>query len=316
MNQAAKQAPLGQKKQHPFIASLHNQRELWLICIPIIIWAGIFCYYPLYGLLMAFVDYVPGKEIWQCNFVGLKHFIGFVTKPIFFNLLRNTLAMSLLNITIGFIFPILFAFLINELGNSTVKKVTQTMSYLPYFVSWVVVGSIVTTMLSNEGILNKMLMTFGLIDKPVPFLTKGENYWGMITIVNIWKNLGWQSIIYLSAMTGVDEEIYQAGAIDGLNRMGMAIHITLPTILPTIVLLWILAVGGILNAGFDQHLIIGNTTTQQYWEVIDTYAYRYGIQKGFYSVGTAVSLMKSLVGFALVVTTNAISRKVSDIALF
>ena len=161
-----------------------------------------------------------------------------------------------------------------------------------------------------------MLIQLGVIDKALPFLNKGEWYWVLYTIVNIWKSLGWSAIIYLSAMSGVDEELYQAGAIDGLGRWGMARHITLPSILPTIVLLWIMNVGSILNAGLDQHLIIGNSLTQQYWDVIDTYTYRYGVQEGYYSMGTAVTLMKSLVGFALVYITNAISRKVSDVALF
>ncbi len=304
------------KKVHPFLSSLKRQRELWLLCVPIIIWAIIFCYYPMYGLLMAFVEYIPGKEIWQCNFVGLKYFTSFVTKPVFYQLLRNTLVMSTMGMTIGFVCPIVFAFCLNEIGNLKIKKFVQTASYLPHFISWVVAGSMIKGLLASDGVVNDMLIQLGVIDKALPFLNKGEWYWVLYTIVNIWKSLGWSAIIYLSAMSGVDEELYQAGAIDGLGRWGMARHITLPSILPTIVLLWIMNVGSILNAGFDQHLIIGNSLTQQYWDVIDTYTYRYGVQEGYYSMGTAVTLMKSLVGFALVYITNAISRKVSDVALF
>ncbi len=174
----------------------------------------------------------------------------------------------------------------------------------------------VTQLLATDGVVNDFLVATGLSDSRISFLQKGEWYWGLYTIVNIWKGLGWSTIIYLSAMSGVDEELYQAGSIDGLGRWGLATRITLPSILPTIVLLWIMGVGNILSAGFDQHLIIGNPLTQKYWDVIDTYSYRYGVQQGYYSMGTAVSLMKSLVGFILVLVTNGIARKVSDVALF
>ena len=310
------QTQLQASRKARIMRTLQRDRQLWLLCIPILVWVAIFCYYPMYGLLMAFVDYQPGMSIWDCQFVGLQYFRDFVTKPIFKTLLRNTLAMSGLSLTISFVIPIVFAFMLNELYNLKVKKVVQTASYLPHFISWVVVGSMVTNLLSSDGTVNSLLIHFGFTEKPISFLNKGTWYWTIYTIINTWKSMGWSSIIYLSAMAGVDNELYEAGAIDGLGRLGMALHITLPTIVPTIVLLWIMGVGNILSAGFDQHLIIGNPLTQQYWDVIDTYAYRYGVQQGFYSVGTAVSLMKSVVGFVLVLIVNAVSRKVSDVALF
>ncbi|HML47879.1 MAG TPA: ABC transporter permease subunit, partial [Clostridia bacterium] len=201
-------------------------------------------------------------------------------------------------------------------GNLRIKKVVQTASYLPHFISWVVAGAMVKTLLSTDGAVNSFLLQMGWADKALPFLNRGQWYWTLYTLVNIWKGMGWSAIIYLSAMAGVDEQLYQAGAIDGLGRLGMARHITLPTILPTIVLLWIMGVGGILNAGFDQHLVLGNALTQKYWDVIDTYTYRYGVQEGYYSMATAVTLMKALVGFTLVLITNGIARKTSDVALF
>ena len=311
-------APAGaiRKKRHPFLQSLVKQREMWLLCVPIIVWVAVFCYYPMYGLLMAFVDYVPGREIWECDFVGLKYFARFITGNDFPRLLRNTLAMSGLSLTVGFVCPILFAFMLNELGNMKIKKFVQTASYLPHFISWVVAGAMVTQLLATDGVLNDLLLAAGLIDEPISYLQKGEWYWGLYTVINIWKGLGWSTIIYLSAMSGVDEELYQAGVIDGLGRLGLARHITLPPLIPTIVLLWIMNVGNILTAGFDQHLIIGNTITQRYWDVIDTYSYRYGVQQGYYSMGTAVSFMKALVGFVLVLVTNFIARRASDVALF
>ena len=310
------QPGIAANRRHPFLTSLIEQREMWLLCVPIIAWVLLFCYYPMYGLLMAFVNYTPGKQIWECGFVGLKYFKQFINGNDFWRILRNTLAMSGLNITVGFIAPILFAFMLNELGNPKVKKLVQTASYLPHFISWVVAGTMVPTVLGTDGVVNDVLLGLGVTKTRSQFLQKGEWYWWIITIVNIWKSLGWSAIIYLSAMAGVSEELCEAGAIDGMGRLGIAIHITLPAILPTIVLLWIMQVGNVLSAGFDQHLIIGNTITQRYWEVIDTYTYRYGVQNGYYSLGTAVSLMKSVIGFVLVLITNAIARKVGDVGLF
>ena len=310
------QPGIAANRRHPILTSLIEQREMWLLCVPIIAWVLLFCYYPMYGLLMAFVNYTPGKQIWECGFVGLKYFKQFINGNDFWRILRNTLAMSGLNITVGFIAPILFAFMLNELGNPKVKKLVQTASYLPHFISWVVAGTMVTTVLGTDGVVNDVLLGLGVTKTRIQFLQKGEWYWWIITIVNIWKSLGWSAIIYLSAMAGVSEELCEAGAIDGMGRLGIAIHITLPAILPTIVLLWIMQVGNVLSAGFDQHLIIGNTITQRYWEVIDTYTYRYGVQNGYYSLGTAVSLMKSVIGFVLVLITNAIARKVGDVGLF
>lgn len=312
---AAKQAK-GTRRRGELIRSFKSQREMWLLCVPIIAWVLIFCYYPMYGLSMAFVDYVPGREIWQSGWVGLKYFEQFIDSPVFLQLIRNTLTMSTLGITVGFVAPILFAFSLNEIGSLRTKKLVQTASYLPYFISWVVAGAMFKSLLNSDGVVSDLMVSLGWFPKATNILNKGEWYWGIFTVLNIWKGLGWSAIIYLSAMSGVDEELYQAGAIDGLGRWGMARHITLPSIMPTIVLLWIMGVGGILNAGFDQHLIIGNPLTQKYWDVVDTYTYRYGVQQGFYSMATAVQLMKSVIGFVLVLLTNSISRKVSDVALF
>jgi putative aldouronate transport system permease protein len=306
------------KKQfrRELLKNFRTEKELWLLSIPILFWVGLFCYYPMYGVLMAFFNYVPGRILFQTEFVGLAHFRSFITNPIFFQLLRNTLAMSLLGLTIGFISPIVFSLMLNEVASKRVKKSIQTISYLPYFISWIAAGSMIYAFLSSDGLINDMGRRFGLIENAIPFLTIGTNYWTIFTVINIWKGLGWSSIIYLSAITGTDTSLYEASSIDGAGRWGMMWHVTLPTIRPTIVMLWILGIGGILNAGFDQHLVLGNPSTQAYWDVIDTYVYRYGIQNGNYSVATAVSLMKSVIGFMLVFATNKISRRVLDISLF
>lgn len=296
--------------------TLYRERNLWLICLPLIAWVILFNYAPMYGILMAFVDYIPGKSIISSDWVGLKHFKAFFDSPDFGYVLRNTLAISGLNILFGFPAPIILALLLNELSKKKFKQVVQTISYLPHFISWVVVASVLFTLLGNEGILNDILLRLGWIDKPVSFLGEGKYFWAIITSANIWKDVGWSTIIYLSAMAGVDSEVYEAGRVDGLGRLGAMWHITLPGIRTTIVLLWILGIGGILNAGFEQQLLIGNAQTREYYEVIDTYVYKYGIQLGNYSYGAAVGLMKAVIGVSLVFGANRISKKVLDTSIF
>jgi len=293
-----------------------KERQLWLICIPMIIYVAIFAYYPMYGVIVSFMEYIPGAPILGSKWVGLRYFIEFFNSPDFGLILRNTLAISGLNIIFGFPAPIILALLLNELRNKHFKKIVQTVSYLPNFISWVVAASLIFSLLGSEGIINQLILDLGLAEESIGFLSTGSYFWWIITIANIWKSVGWSAIIYLSAIAGIDEELYQAGAVDGLGRFGMVWHITLPGISTTILLLWILRIGGILNAGFDQQLLIGNAMTREYWEVIDTYAYRYGIQLGRYSYATAVGLFKSIISIALIFITNTASKKLTDASIF
>lgn len=304
-----------QMKNRNVMRRLYRERQLWLISIPMIIWVLIFSYTPMYGILMAFVNYIPGNSIIQSDWAGLTHFKMFFDSPDFSIVLRNTLAISGLSILFGFPAPIVLAVLLNELKNKRFKKTIQTISYLPHFISWVVVASILFALLGNEGILNDLLMRFGIIDQPISYLGEGKYFWGIITSANLWKDVGWSTIIYLSAMAGVDSEMYDAGKVDGLNRFGLIWHITLPSIRSTIVLLWILGIGGILNAGFEQQLLIGNAQTREYYEVIDTYAYKYGIELGNYSYGAAIGLLKAIIGITLVFGANRFSKKVLDTSI-
>ena len=235
--------------------------------------------------------------------------------PYFWTLLKNTFSISLYSLAAGFAPPIILALLLNHQRVQWFKKTVQTVSYAPHFISTVVLVGMLKLLLSpSTGIVNIVISKLG--GTPIHFFARADLFPSLYVWSGIWQNVGWSAIIYLSAMAGVSEELCEAGAIDGMGRLGIAIHITLPAILPTIVLLWIMQVGNVLSAGFDQHLIIGNTITQRYWEVIDTYTYRYGVQNGYYSLGTAVSLMKSVIGFVLVLITNAIARKVGDVGLF
>ncbi|MBR0464598.1 MAG: sugar ABC transporter permease [Clostridia bacterium] len=294
---------------------LRRERELWILSAFILVWLAVICYYPMYGLIIAFKYYVPGKPFFTAKWVGLKYFSQFINGRDFPIVMRNTLAISGLNILFGFPAPILLALLLNELKNKHYKSVVQTVSYLPHFISWVVAASLLFSILNSEGFLNKILVRAGIIEAPINWLSKGEYFWGILTTANIWKGVGFSSIIYLSAIAGIDEELYQAGAVDGLNRTGSIWHITLPGIRTTVVLLGILQIGSILNAGFQQQLLLGTTQTRKYYEVIDTYAYKYGVQNNNYSYGTAVGLMKGVISVTLVLLANRISKKVMDIAV-
>ncbi len=305
-----------EKKKGALAKSLRTQKEIWIISFLALAWVILFCYVPMAGNIIAFYQWFPGQSLANSKFVGLDNFTRFFKLPAFKTVMRNTLVISGLSLTVGFMAPIIFALLLNEIQNRLFKKVVQTISYLPYFVSWVVVASIMLFLLGTEGAINQFLMWIGFLDKPINYLSRADMFWGILTTANIWKGLGWSAIIYISAITGVDQELYQAGAVDGLGRFGKVWHITIPGILPTIVVLFILGIGGILNAGFEQQLLIGTASTQKVYEVIDTYVYKYGIQQGNYTFGTAVGLMKSIFGFFLVWLTNYISGKVLDLRIF
>ncbi|MFE4711156.1 MULTISPECIES: ABC transporter permease [unclassified Paenibacillus] len=298
-----------------YLKRFSRERQLWLLSLPIILWVLLFAYYPMYGLVIAFQNYIPGQSLFG-NWIGFDNFVRFFNEPDFWMIIRNTLVISMLNLLIGFPAPILLALLLSEVKSKAFKKTIQSLSYVPYFISWVVVASILFTLLGSDGIINELLVRFGWIDKPILFLGEGKYFWGILTSANLWKDVGFSSIIYLSAIAGIDKEQYEAGRVDGLGRFGLVWHITLPNIRATIVLLFILALGGILNAGFEQQLLLGSPNTRDYHEVIDTYVYRFGVQLGNYSYGTAVGLMKSLIGLTLVITANRLSRKFMQTSIF
>jgi len=304
-----------EKKIDKIIRNFKKEKHIWFICIPIIIWVFTFAYAPMYGMLIAFFHYVPGKTILQCDWAGLFYFKQFFNSPEFFNILRNTLAISGLNLLFGFPAPIILAILSNEIGNKRFKKTVQTISYLPHFISWVVTASLIFSLLSTDGVITMLFQKLGILEVGASVLGEGKYFWGILTSANIWKGVGWSSILYLSAISGIDGELYDAAAVDGVSRFGRIWHITLPGIRPTIILLLILQIGSILNAGFEQQLLLGSPQTREYWDVIDTYAYRYGIQLGRYSYGMAVGLLKSVIALVLVFLTNKLSKKLFDLSV-
>ena len=303
------------KKKKSLFQRWKGEKELWFWTFLFIAFWVIFFIVPIYGISYAFFDYTPGRQLTWDRFVGFKHFQAFFKSRDTIKIIRNTLVLSGLNMTIGFVTPIILALLLDELRQGIFKKVVQTISYLPYFISWVVVASLAISLLNSEGVVNEVLVKSGLVQKPIPFLTEGKYFWGLRTFLDIWKGLGWNTILYMSAIAGIDQNLYEAGAVDGITRWGCVKYITLPSIMPTIVLLFILSIGNLLNLGYEQNLLLGQPTTQDYWEIIDTYVYRYGIQKGRYSFSIAISLMKSVIGLILVFSANALAKKHTEYSI-
>jgi len=288
---------------------LFEQRYLLLLSVPFIIWLFIFCYIPLIGWLMAFQDYQPQLGWFGSPWVGFKHFRDLFRAPLFYRSLQNTLAMSVLMLVFGTVTAITFAVLLNELRNLSFKRFTQTISYLPHFVSWVVVSAIITQMLAISGPVNELLLYLGILKEPSNVMIKPEYFWFIVTFTDIWKEMGWNAIIYLAAMAGIDAQIYEAAEIDGVNRFQKIWYVTLPGIQSTIAILLILSIGNIINTGFERQFLLSNAVTSPKALVLDFYALNYGIGMFRYSFGTAIGVFKSIVSIILLVSANQIAKR-------
>lgn len=299
---------------------IQDQKFLFLLMIPAIVWVVFICYAPMVGVYMAFINYKPTQngfwyDLFHSQFVGMNWFRYFF-KTDFTSIMRNTLATSLLTLLFSFPAPIFLAILLNEVKNSHVKKIIQTSSYLPYFVSWVIASNIFLTFLSGDGVINDLLLALHITDHRIMFFQNGRYFWWIIAFANTWKTMGYNAIIYLASLSGIDQQLYEAAQVDGANRVQKIWNITIPALRNTISIMLILAVGNILSTGFEQQLLMGNNAILNYSDVLDTYAYRYGLTKGMYSYGTAVGLLKSAVSFILVMIANKITAKVNETSLF
>lgn len=231
----------------------------------------------------------------------------------FYLVLRNTLAMSFMGLVAGLVFPILFALLLNEVRVQVLKRFVQTVSYLPHFVSWVVAAGIVTKMLSTDGgVVNSVLMGLHLIDQPIQFMSKGHMFWGIVTGADVWKETGWNAIIYLAAISGIGPELYEAARVDGASRLKQIWHITLPGIRPTIIVLLIMSIGHLIGIGFEKQFLLGNHLVSDYSEVLDLYALNYGLSMGRYSFGTAISIFNSVISVILLFVANGMFKKFAN----
>ncbi len=303
------------------LVRLKEQWDLQMLVIPGIILILIFSYLPMYGLVMAFQEYRMGDFPGMSEWVGLKQFQYLLKDPSLFTAVRNTLVISALKLTIGFVCPIIFAIFLNEIKHKGIKQTIQTVSYLPHFISWTVCAMLMMDFLSvDNGAVNEFLLKAHLVEKPIPFFQSSKYFWGMTLFTDIWKELGWNSIIYISAMAGVDTEMYEAADIDGATRVQKIWYITVMAIKPTIILLFIMNVGGILNANFDQIMMLtknmGNAMLKESADVIDTYIYRYGLGQFRVSFATAAGLVKAIINFALLIGANKIADMAGESALF
>ena len=290
-----------------------NQRILVLMSFPFFLWMLTFNYRPLIGWIMAFENYKPKDGMFGSSWVGLKWFQEFLSDKRFYEVLRNTFAMSFLNIFFGTACAILLAVFLNEIRSKAFKKTVQTISYLPHFISWVVVSNIFYTFLSSEGLLNDILLRLGVLLEPVSFLSQEKSFWTIVTIAQVWKDMGWNAILYLAAITAIDPQLYEAARLDGITRWGKIRYITIPCILPTIVMLLVLNLGNLLNStGFDPSYLMGNDMTIKYSQNLAVYAYTYGIEMGRYSMSTALSMFNSAISIILVFMANLLSKRVVD----
>lgn len=312
------------RKQPSFFVRMAKQWNLQILVIPSIIFIFIFSYIPMYGILMAFQEFrlgdFPGLSTWAGNY-GFKQFISLFKDPNFSRVLRNTVVISLLKMAINFPLPIIFAVFVNELRVNWFKRGVQTISYLPHFISWVVAARLMFDFFSADGgAVNEFLRALHIIDSPIPFFNKGEYYWAMAVVTDLWKELGWNSIIFIASIASVDAEMYEAADIDGATRVQKVWYITLASIRPTIILLFIFTVGGLLNANFDQAMMLtnqmSNAMLREYADIIDTYVYRVGISQSRFSFAAAAGVFKAIINFALLVGANKLADKFGESALF
>lgn len=295
-----------------------TQLRLYAIMAPVLILIFIFCYLPMFGLVISFQEWIPGMPFFdftgKTNWVGLQHFINFFENPYFWRLIRNTLVLSAWGILVAFWVPVIFALVINELRLPRFKKFSQTASYLPYFISNVVVAGMALSFLRSDGIINQIITLFG--GQPFILNTKPQYFPLVYTLINIWRNFGWGSILYLSSIASIDPTLYEAASLDGANRLKKMWHITLPAIKPTIVVMLIRQVGSMLSSDSDMILLLYSPATYEHADVIGTYLYRYGLEGGNFSYGTAVGLFISIISFILVFVANGVSRRVADYSLW
>ncbi len=301
-----------------FWAKLVQQRALVLMSAPFLIWLFIFKYVPIWGWTIAFQSYKPALGFWEQTWIGFDHFKFLFGDERFLRVLRNTLAMSGINLVLGFVTAITLALLLNEVRKVAFKRVVQTVSYLPHFISWVVAASIVQTTLAPDGIINQLLIWAGFINKgnEILFLGIPHYFWSIFGASSIWKDLGWNTIVYLAAMTTIDPAQYEAAEMDGANRLKKMLYITLPGIKPVVVVLLIMNIGYLLESGFEPQYLLGNGMNVDYSENIDIFVLKYGIAQSNFSLSIAAGMFKTVVSFILLFAANTIAKRMGESRLF
>ncbi|MCJ8011486.1 ABC transporter permease subunit [Paenibacillus sp. KQZ6P-2] len=304
----------GSQRHNKFIQSFWSQKFLYLMVLPGFLIVLVFAYFPMYGVLIAFKDYNVAKGIWGSEWVGFKYFHEFINNPMAMRTVKNTLILGIYSLVFGFPAPIVLALLLNEIRVLAFKKFVQTVSYFPHFISTVIIVGMLKEFTSLDGMFNTIAGWFG--KEPVNFITEPQYFRTLFVGSGIWQGIGWGTILYLAALSNADPTLYDVASIDGANRWQKMKHISLPAIMPTTIILFILSVGGILGTDFMKVMLMYNPGTYETADVIGTYVYRIGLEGGRFEYSAAVGLMLSVVSFLFVLATNRLSRKFSETSLW
>ena len=292
---------------------LKRDWRLYLMLLVPVVWYLLFCYKPMVGVIIGFQKYSLVKGMGGSNWVGLANFEFVMGLRDFPLALKNTLLLNVMGLIVGFPVPIILAIMLNEIRHSGIKRVSQTLLYLPHFLSWIIIGGMVLKIFApTTGVVNSLLLNWGVVDQNVPFLTDGPTWQWTYTLVGVWQNMGWGTILYLSAITGINMELFEAARIDGANKLQQIWHVTLPGIRSTIVVLLILNIGQMMNISFDRPYILGNTLVQDYCDVLSTFVYRTGITNHKFDRATAIGLFQSVVGLIMITGANLITKRIGE----
>lgn len=304
----------GLKKWSDMTGKEKKSVQYLALAVPFVAFIFAFSYVPLFGWAYAFFDYRAGKNIWECTFVGFSNFAKLFGDRDVIRVLRNTLVMSFLNLLTSPL-PMLFAIMLNDVANNKLKKVVQTITTLPHFISWITVFGLAFTLFSSQGMATKLMDALNIPHAIAGLLGDGDNVWLFQLALGTWKGLGWSTIIYMAAITGIDMELYDAAKVDGANKIQLARHITLPGLIPTYMVLLLLSVSNLLNSGFEQYYVFWNSMVSDKIEVLDYYIYKLGFMSSQYSYSIAVGMLKSIVSIILLFTANRISKKLRGSSL-
>lgn len=307
-----KQTAVKPKKKKNIWKVLWEQKQLMLMSVPMLLYVLLFNYSPLWGWIGAFQDYKPNLGPFGSKWVGMKNFAWLFGRQDFLLSIRNTLAMSLINLVFGTLAAILLAILLNEVRVRAFKRTVQTVTYLPHFLSMVIVVGMAQNIFSSNGAVNNVLMSLGIIKEPIFWLGEGKLFWPLAGVINIWKEVGWNSIIYISTMTSIDPTLYEAASIDGAGRFRRILHVTLPGIKSTFVVLLIMNIGHLMEAGFEIQYLMGNAQILDYSQTIDVFVLKYGISNNQYGRAIAAGMFKSVVAIVLLFSANFIARKLDE----
>lgn len=318
MDQMMTSSPMKKKKKlnvfQKIVMDVKKHKAIYIMILPVLLYYIVFKYGPMFGMVIAFKDFRPGRGIWGSEWVGLQHFRDFLSSYYFWRLVKNTLTINLYNLVLGFPAPIILALLLNEVKNNKFKKTVQTITYMPHFVSLVVIAGIIVDLVATDGIITDFMVFLGFDRQNL--LTNASAFIPIYISSDIWQHIGWGTIIYLAALSGIDSSLYEAAKIDGANRLKQVIHVTLPGILPTISILLIMRIGRMMLVGWEKIILLYNPAIYESADVISSFVYRKGLLEADFSYSAAVGIFNSLINFGLLIAANKIGKKLNGSGLW